>query len=159
MRKSLHRILCASFILLAQSILAQPSFINKIPIPPVIDAATDTIRLEMRLLTTHKFNPADPSDTLFNGTANQDGIETWSYNLAGDTTMTYLGPTLKWHTGKQTVIKVTNLLPQPTTTHWHGAEVPASMDGGPHQPIPSNTSWYVDFKDLDSASTMWYHPH
>jgi bilirubin oxidase len=33
------------------------------------------------------------------------------------------------------------------------------MDGGPHEGIEPGDTWSVHFKTLDSASTMWYHPH
>ena len=160
---SLNFPLTTLFCVMVYSLEAQPAFINPIPIPPLVDARDDTIRLEMRLLTTHQFNPADqihsPANDSLNGTIMQAGIETWCYNLAGDTSLTFLGPTLKWHTGEMTHIQVTNMLPQPATTHWHGAEVPAQLDGGPHQPIAPGTTWHVDFRNLDNASTMWYHPH
>ena len=145
-------------LLCATEILAQPTFINKIPIPPLIDAADGTIELEMRV-TAHKFNPGNPSDSLNGGAEQPNGITTYTYNIAGDSTMTLLGPTLKWHTYENTVITVKNLLGAPTTTHWHGAEVPSMMDGGPHQGISPGETWNVNFPVLDSASTMWYHPH
>lgn len=149
----------AAFLLLwGTAAVAQPTFINPIPIPPLIDAGEGTINLEMRI-TTHKFNPGNPSSQL-NGTSLQpDGITAYAYNAAGDSTMTLLGPTLKWHTYATTSITVTNLIGAPTTTHWHGAEVPVQMDGGPHQGIDPGATWSVDFTTLDSASTMWYHPH
>ena len=138
---------------------AQPNFINPIPIPPVLDADSGDIYLEMRP-QQHLYNPMsiDPNDSL-NGGAGYPGIESWCYNLAGDTAMTTLGPTLRWHTGDSVIIHVKNMLPAPTTTHWHGAEVPAKFDGGPHQPIAEDSSWTIRIKDLDSSSTMWYHPH
>lgn len=148
----------ALFLLLTTGALAQPTFINEIPIPPLVDAADGPINLEMRV-TNHKFNPGNPSDSLNGGTNQPNGIRTYTYNLAGDSTMTLLGPTLKWHTYDSTVMTVTNYIGVHTTTHWHGAEVPSSMDGGPHQEIMPGETWNVGFRTLDSASTMWYHPH
>lgn len=145
-------------LLLTAGALAQPTFINKIPIPPLVDAADGTIHLEMRVMA-HKFNPADPADSLNGGTGQPDGIRTYAYNVAGESTMTMLGPTLRWHTLENTSLIVTNLIGIGTTTHWHGAEVPAQLDGGPHQPIEQGDSWAIDFTTLDSASTLWYHPH
>jgi bilirubin oxidase len=152
-------LLLIGFLMVSSIVVAQPGFINRIPIPPLLDASIDTIRLEMRQFYNHKFNPGDPHDSIMNGTSHQQGYQTWAYNLAGDSTMSILGPTLLWHTGHPTNIQVTNLLTQPTTTHWHGAEVPAYLDGGPHQPIAPGETWNVNFTNLDSASTMWYHPH
>ncbi len=140
----------------AGALAAQPSFINKIPIPPLYDASKDTVKLVMSK-QLHKFNPGNPTDTL-NGN-DQKGIEAWAYNVAGSNAMTYLGPTLKWKTGQMTHITVTNMLPQPTTTHWHGAEIRAEIDGGPHQHIEVKQTWPVFFKNLDQPATLWYHPH
>ena len=149
----------ALLLLLATGALAQPTFNNEIPIPPLVDASAGTIQLEMRM-TTHKFDPANPSDSLNGNSTNQpNGIPSFAYNVAGDSTMTLLGPTLKFHTLGKTTITVKNLLSNPTTTHWHGAEVPPMMDGGPHEGIEPDSTWYVEFTTLDSASTMWYHPH
>lgn len=137
---------------------AQPTFINKIPIPPLYDASDGPIALQMQL-NTHKYNPGDPSDSLNGGADQPDGIPTFCYNVAGDNTMTILGPTLRWWASERTVINVENLIGEPSTTHWHGAEVPVQMDGGPHQGIMPGMTWGVDFPVLDSACTMWYHPH
>ena len=94
---SLNFALTTLFCVMAYSLEAQPTFINQIPIPPLVDARDDTIRLEMRLLTTHQFNPADqihsPANDSLNGTTMQAGIETWCYNLTGDSSLTFLGPT------------------------------------------------------------------
>ncbi|MEL6834254.1 MAG: multicopper oxidase domain-containing protein [Bacteroidota bacterium] len=153
---------------LSTSLFAQPIFNNEIPIPPLVSAVDGLIELEITQ-TTHKFNPANPADTVLNGTPLQpDGIGTWVYNLPGQTNMTFLGPTLKWTTNSPVNIRVINSLPASstlttvttTTTHWHGAELPAQFDGGPHQPIAAEGGfWDVDFINLDSACTMWYHPH
>ncbi len=150
--------LVAMFIGIIPMLYCQPNFINPLPIPPLIDANADVIELEMRA-ATHKFNPAIPSDSLNGGPSQPDGITTFCYNQAGDSTMTLLGPTLLWHTGGNAHIRVTNLLPQPTTTHWHGAEVASMFDGGPHQHIMINETWDIDFPVLDYAGTLWYHPH
>ena len=45
--------------------------------------------------------------------------------------MSVLGPTLRLRTGDSVAISVTNELDQATTTHWHGADVPAEDDGAP----------------------------
>lgn len=154
----IHTSVAALFLLLGTEALAQPTFINKLPIPPLVDAGDSVINLEMRV-TTHKFNPGDPTDSLNGGTNQPNGITTYSYNVAGSSAMTILGPTIKWHTHDSTVMNVLNMIGVPTTTHWHGAEVPSNMDGGPHQEIQPNQTWLVAFRTLDSASTMWYHPH
>ncbi len=80
--------------------------------------------------------------------------DTYSYNG-----MSVLGPTLRLKTGDSVVISVTNELDQTTTTHWHGADVPAEDDGGPHSPIEPGTTWVADFDVIQPAATLWYHPH
>jgi FtsP/CotA-like multicopper oxidase with cupredoxin domain len=142
--------LVALLFFLAVNAFAQPTFINKIPIPPVIDAANGTIMLEMQK-TFHKFNPGNPADSLNGGPAQPNGIPTYTYNVPGSTNLTILGPTLKWYTYAQTKIHVTNKIGTPSTTHWHGAELPSEMDGGPHQGIMPDSTWTApDFPVLDS---------
>ena len=80
--------------------------------------------------------------------------DTYSYNG-----MSVLGPTLRLKTGDSVVISVTNELDQATTTHWHGADVPAKDDGGPHSPIEPGATWVADFDVIQPAATLWYHPH
>ena len=80
--------------------------------------------------------------------------DTYSYNG-----MSVLGPTLRLRTGDSVVISVTNELDEVTTTHWHGADVPAEDDGGPHSLIEPGTTWIADFDVIQPAATLWYHPH
>lgn len=147
-------------LFMAPIALAQPSFYNKIKIPPLVEVAEgDTIKLELGMYR-HEFNPQSPTqDNVLNGYTTQNGIQSWAYNVLDSNNMSILGPTLLWRANEQIKIQVTNHLNQPTTTHWHGAEVPAKFDGGPHQPISVDSTWMVDFVDLDGTSTMWYHPH
>ncbi|SDS31846.1 multicopper oxidase family protein [Actinoplanes derwentensis] len=71
----------------------------------------------------------------------------------------YLGPTLRVRSGEKIRVRVRNDLDQDSTVHWHGAILPAAVDGGPHRPIrPGRTAdmrWTVD----QPAATLWYHPH
>ena len=80
--------------------------------------------------------------------------DTYSYNG-----MSVLGPTLLLRTGDSVVISVTNELDQITTTHWHGADLPAEDDGGPHSLIKPGETWIADFDVIQPAATLWYHPH
>lgn len=167
MRKALFPagILLPVFCLLFTTfVFAQPTFINKVPIPYKVGGAGpgSTLKVVMHK-TTHKFNPGNPSSPL-NGTIYQpNGITTSVYNQKDSVgrpgALTILGPTLYWYTQDSTFIELTNKLPDPTTTHWHGAEIPARMDGGPHQVIDTGVTWTPRFKNLDKTSTLWYHPH
>ncbi|WP_308196086.1 multicopper oxidase domain-containing protein [Blastococcus sp. KM273129] len=56
-------------------------------------------------------------------------------------------------------VDVTNDLPEVTTVHWHGHELPAAMDGGPHQEIAPGASWHPSWRIDQPAATTWYHPH
>jgi blue copper oxidase len=78
---------------------------------------------------------------------------TWGFN--GD----YLGPTLRARRGEQVGINVHNQLPETTTVHWHGMHLPASADGGPHQPIAPGATWSPSWRIDQPAATLWYHPH
>ena len=80
--------------------------------------------------------------------------DTYSYNG-----MSVLGPTLRLRTGDSVAISVTNELDETTTTHWHGADVPAEDDGGPHSLIEPGKTWVADFDVIQQAATLWYHPH
>jgi hypothetical protein len=77
----------AVFLLLAINAFAQPTFINKIPIPPLVDANNGTIKLVMEK-KFHKFNPGNPSDTLNGGSAQPNGIPTYTYNVPGSSSGT-----------------------------------------------------------------------
>ena len=80
--------------------------------------------------------------------------DTYAYNG-----MSVLGPTFRLRTQDSVVISVTNGLDEVTTTHWHGADVPAEDDGGPHSLIEPGTTWVADFDVIQPAATLWYHPH
>ena len=70
-----------------------------------------------------------------------------------------LGPTLRWPSGTDVELRVTNHLEEATTVHWHGADVPAEDDGGPHSRIDPGQTWIADFPVIQPAATLWYHPH
>ena len=86
----------------------------------------------------------------------QQGALTDTYSYNG---MSVLGPTLLLRTGDPVVIGVTNELDEATTTHWHGADVPAEDDGGPQSIIEPGQTWVADFEVIQPAATLWYHPH
>src|SRR5262249_32639515 len=53
----------------------------------------------------------------------------------------------------------TNDIGEDTTVHFHGAHVPAKMDGGPQVAFADGTTWSPTFTVKDPATTLWYHPH
>ncbi|MCA8954726.1 MAG: multicopper oxidase domain-containing protein [Planctomycetes bacterium] len=78
----------------------------------------------------------------------------WTYNG------TMPGPTLDVQLGDRVVVHLVNLLPEPTTIHWHGVATPAHMDGSElaQQPVPSSGHFRYEFV-ANRAGTFWYHPH
>jgi FtsP/CotA-like multicopper oxidase with cupredoxin domain len=73
------------------------------------------------------------------------------------------GPMIRVTAGDKVRITVVNHLPEPTSIHWHGFEVPTDVDGVPplgQKPIQPNQSYTYAFTVLDSdAGTHWYHSH
>ena len=128
----------ASIIAFAATLLATTACGQALlPIPPVLTGPV--IDLALQEDTTY-FHAGEP-------------IPTYGYNGA------LLGPTLLLVQGQPVTLNVTNLLPDLTTTHWHGLHVSPENDGGPHSLIYPNTTWSPSFTVLDRASTFWYHPH
>ena len=78
---------------------------------------------------------------------------TWGYN--GN----LLGPALRLQQGKKVTVEITNRLPEETTVHWHGLEVPGEVDGGPQGVIQPGKSRTVSFTPTQQAATCWLHPH
>jgi FtsP/CotA-like multicopper oxidase with cupredoxin domain len=99
----------------------------------------------------------------------------------GDATFPYAyngqhpGPTLRARVGDTLVVDLENALPDATTIHWHGVDVPHAMDGSPHQvpgghdhdPAPAHDhtaavapgARFTYRFPLTRAGTFWYHPH
>ena len=79
----------------------------------------------------------------------------WGYNGSVP------GPTIEVNEGDRVRIHVTNKLPEGTSMHWHGLEVPPSQDGVPflNQPLimPGQTFTY-EFS-LHQNGTFFYHSH
>ncbi|WAL65433.1 multicopper oxidase domain-containing protein [Amycolatopsis cynarae] len=71
------------------------------------------------------------------------------------------GPTIRVNEGDRIRIVVTNKTDQPTSVHWHGMELPNSMDGVPGltQPdINPGQSFTYEYTAV-STGTHWYHSH
>ena len=71
----------------------------------------------------------------------------------------YLGPTLEMRRGERVRLHVDNGLDDGATVHWHGFELPAAADGGPHQLIRPGARWSPSFEVRQRASLFWYHSH
>ena len=70
------------------------------------------------------------------------------------------GPTLEARVGDVLEVRLANRLPEPTTIHWHGLQIPAAMDGTDmvQHPIAPGETFTYRFR-LPDAGTFWYHPH
>lgn len=80
-------------------------------------------------------------------------VSTWGYN--GN----LLGPAVQLERGKAVTINLHNTLPEATTVHWHGLEIPGAVDGGPQAIIAPGASRSVTFTPDQPAATCWFHPH
>lgn len=83
------------------------------------------------------------------------GLQTPTRGVNGS----YLGPSLLVRQNETVRFNVANNLTETTTLHWHGVNLPAMADGGPHQPIAPGAVWSPEFEVKDRAATMWYHSH
>lgn len=86
-----------------------------------------------------------------------DGLEqvAWTYNGMVP------GPLIRVTEGDRVRIIVKNDLPEDTTVHWHGIEVPNAMDGVPgvtQDPIKPGETFTYEF-EAKPAGTFWYHSH
>lgn len=71
----------------------------------------------------------------------------------------YLGPILSIRSGQDLRMNVRNGLAEEMTLHWHGLQLPARADGGPHQTIAPGGLWSPEFTMRERAGTYWYHGH
>jgi len=82
-------------------------------------------------------------------------IAAWAYN--GQVP----GPEIRVTEGDKVRIKFNNMLPKGTTTHWHGLDVPNSMDGVPgvtQEAVKAGESFTYEFTAAP-AGTRFYHTH
>ena len=82
-------------------------------------------------------------------------VTAWAYNGMVP------GPLIRAINGDKVRIIIKNNLPEPTTIHWHGIQVPNNMDGIPNEtqkPIQPGESFTYEFM-AKPAGTYWYHSH
>lgn len=71
------------------------------------------------------------------------------------------GPTISIRQGDRVRINFTNELPEGTTIHWHGLDIPNEMDGPAEivqQPVPTGGRFTYEFT-VDQFGTYFYHTH
>lgn len=82
-------------------------------------------------------------------------VNAWTYNG------TVPGPTIHVRQGDRLKVIFTNNLPEPTTVHWHGIELPADMDGVPgmsQDPVAPGKTFVYEFTATEPG-TYIYHTH
>ena len=80
--------------------------------------------------------------------------QVWTYNGI------IPGPTIKANLGDKLIVHFFNKLPEETTVHWHGVDLPANMDGSNISQLAVQPGGYFRYEfDLLRAATYWYHPH
>ncbi len=71
------------------------------------------------------------------------------------------GPEIRVREGERLRVVLRNSLSEPTTIHWHGVDVPNTMDGVPgvtQPPIAPGATFTYEF-NARPAGTRWYHTH
>ncbi len=147
-------------------------FIPELPSPPRREFL-HTLAISGFAMTVCPWNnllaaPQPPTaSAMLSGTEFDLTISKTPVNFSGKTRMattvngTLPGPTLRWREGEAVTIRVTNMLQQQTSIHWHGILLPYQMDGVPgisfHGIEPGETFTY-QFK-VQQAGTYWYHSH
>ncbi len=154
-----HLLYALLLVLSISNMAVAQKFINVIKAPPAI---MNTNMFEIDIDTAmHNFNPNGGTDST------NAMVPTLSYNKKGtafNNKITYLGPTMFWRQGqKVTVDAFNNLKNQSTTMHFHGLNLPSTMDGGPHEVFGPQSMWDMpavpSFKVIDPIQTVWYHSH
>ncbi len=82
-------------------------------------------------------------------------LDLWGFNGLSP------GPTIQITQGDRVRVIVDNHLPEPTSMHWHGFEVPNPMDGTPdisQRPIKPGERFIYEWT-LHQAGTFFYHSH
>jgi FtsP/CotA-like multicopper oxidase with cupredoxin domain len=142
MRVSLQKILFLLGLLLSQSLAAAPARPIVPETAPDINPDPDVVEV---VLVAYE-------DYVDFGTGKATKV--WTYNGG------IPGPTIRGKLGDTLIVHFYNELPEETTIHWHGMEVPANMDGShiAQLAVPPGGYFRYEFRLLN-ASLFWYHPH
>jgi FtsP/CotA-like multicopper oxidase with cupredoxin domain len=82
-------------------------------------------------------------------------IDAWGYNGTSP------GPTIQVQQGDRVRVIFENKLPESTSLHWHGLEVPIEQDGVPwisQKPVPPGETYTYEFT-VHQEGTFFYHAH
>lgn len=70
-----------------------------------------------------------------------------------------LPPVIRARRGDEMFLTLVNELSDASTIHWHGFKVPGPEDGGPTEPVESNSFSVYNFTLDQPAASLWFHPH
>jgi FtsP/CotA-like multicopper oxidase with cupredoxin domain len=139
----------AAFLGVGAALAPMPAAYNAAPAVPG-QASTSVVDL-----TARPGSEPIKKFTLTAAVRNIGGHEAWTFNG------TVPGPELRVKTGDRVMVTLVNHLPDATSIHWHGINVPNAMDGvaGITQDAlkPGGTFTY-DFVAKE-VGTYWYHSH
>jgi manganese oxidase len=82
-------------------------------------------------------------------------IDVWGYNGSCP------GPTIQVNQGDRVRVILENALPESTSLHWHGLELPIEQDGVPwisQKPVPPGGTYTYEFT-VHQEGTFFYHAH
>ena len=82
-------------------------------------------------------------------------IDVWGYNGSCP------GPTIQVNQGDRVRVTLENALPESTSMHWHGLELPIEQDGVPwisQKPVPPGGTYTYEFT-VRQEGTFFYHAH
>jgi CopA family copper-resistance protein len=102
--------------------------------------------------------------TDFNLTIGQQAVNfTGAPRIATTVNGSLPAPILRWREGDTVALRVTNLLPETSSIHWHGIILPSAMDGVPgiatgFNGIKPGETFTYQFPVVQSG-TYWYHSH
>ncbi|MFN8533615.1 MAG: copper oxidase [Dehalococcoidia bacterium] len=72
------------------------------------------------------------------------------------------GPLIRVRPGERIRVVVTNELPEPTSVHWHGVQVPNDQDGAARvtqPPIQPGQTYTYEWTVPETPGSYWYHSH
>ncbi|WP_321528719.1 copper resistance system multicopper oxidase [Sedimenticola selenatireducens] len=108
--------------------------------------------------------PSTLSGTDFDLTIGQQAVNFTGAPRIGTTVNGSLpAPILRWREGDIVTLRVTNLLPETSSIHWHGIILPSAMDG-----VPGIANGFAGIKPgetftyqfpVTQSGTYWYHSH
>jgi len=108
--------------------------------------------------------PQTLSGTDFNLTISEQAVNfTGTARIATTVNGSLPAPILRWCEGDIVTLRVTNLLPETSSIHWHGIIVPSAMDGVPgiadgFNGIRPGETFTYRFP-VRQSGTYWYHSH